>query len=60
MFQSTGGTAISAPSGPRDSTEPRSNRNPSTWCSVTQYSRLSMIFFVTRGWLALKVLPVPE
>ena len=34
MFQSTGGTDISAPSGPRDRTEPRSKRKPSTCCSV--------------------------
>jgi hypothetical protein len=60
MFHSTGGTDIGAPSGPRESTEPRSNRKPSTCCSVTQYSSASMMYFVTTGWLALKVLPHPE
>jgi hypothetical protein len=60
MFQSTGGTDMGAPSGPRESTDPRSKRKPSTWHSVTQYSSDSMMYLVTTGWLALNVFPQPE
>ena len=38
----------------------RSNRNPSTCISSTQYLRQSTINLLATGWLQLNVLPHPE
>ena len=60
MCQSTGGSLIGLPSGPRDRIDARSNRNPSTCISRTQKSRHSTMNFSTTGTLQLNVLPQPD
>ncbi len=60
MLSTTGGSTITFPFRSRPRMDARSNRNPSTCMSPTQYRRHVMIRSRTTGWLQFTVLPHPE
>ncbi len=59
IISTAGGLGMILPVRSRPSTLARSNRNPSTCMSVTQYRRHVRICSRTAGWLQFTVFPVP-
>ena len=55
----TGGRGNGSPSSPRVIADVKSNRNPSTWYSLTQCLKESKTNRCTTGWLQLNVFPQP-